>query len=58
MIFIWIVGIAAYFIVPAWIVMELIYRYDLKADLGIATAITVLIEFAFFCQMVYWMEEC
>lgn len=58
MIFLIIISILAYFVVPVWIALWLIEKYNVDFDLMLAAWIVAAIEFAGFCQFIYWMEVC
>ena len=57
MVFLIIIGLFAYFILPFWLVMWLCYEvYDVDLDPGIIGWGTVILEFAFFAQIIYWIR--
>jgi hypothetical protein len=58
MIFLIIILIAAYFVVPVWIAVWLINKYNIDFDIMLTAWIIVLIEFAGACQFIYWAETC
>lgn len=61
MIFLKIIGIIAYFLLPLIFVMWLcyekidIYKYGVRIDPAFIVWGMILLEFAFFCQILYWL---
>jgi hypothetical protein len=56
MVFITIIAVIAYFVLPLWGVMWFCYeKHNIKADPFAVGIAVVVLEFALFCQIIYSM---